>query len=242
MTVFPIKTNEKNTTISASFGKSKYFAFYDGVEVKIVENPTSDGMALISWLAKSGVTGIIIKEIGSNPFKAAKQNNFKIYFCDDTNLTIDDVIKKLDTNNFEVLEEEQIKTVINKQQKKDSHSDKNTKILVFPTDENIGFKSKLGAHFGKAKFYTIVTLKKDELLDVVSIKNPGESDGGCIDAISSIISFSPNALIVNEIASSPARGLLDAGLEIYSDIESPTIEESVKKYLNKTLILLEDNN
>ena len=31
--------------------------------------------------------------------------------------------------------------------------------LVFPTNEDMGYLSKRGAHFGKAKFYTVITLK-----------------------------------------------------------------------------------
>ena len=33
--------------------------------------------------------------------------------------------------------------------------------LIFPTDENMGYLSKRGAHFGKAKFYTIITLEQN---------------------------------------------------------------------------------
>lgn len=45
--------------------------------------------------------------------------------------------------------------------------------VVFPTDENNGFLSQRGAHFGKAKFYTIITLEKDEIAQVEVIENPG---------------------------------------------------------------------
>ena len=35
--------------------------------------------------------------------------------------------------------------------------------VVFPTDENSGYLSKRGAHFGKVKFYTIITLEDGKI-------------------------------------------------------------------------------
>jgi len=38
--------------------------------------------------------------------------------------------------------------------------------VAFPTDENSGYLSKRGAYFGKAKFYTIITLEDGKIVDV----------------------------------------------------------------------------
>lgn len=237
MTVFPILTNTKNSMFSPSFGKAKYFAFYNGKDLEIVKNETSDGMALIAWLAKKGVENIIIKEIGSNPFYEALRNNIKVFHTTEVKLNIDEVIDGINNNKFELLNEDLIKTIIKKTKPTTQNSHK--KRLVFPTDENKKEKSKTGAHFGKAKFYTIVTLnKKNEIIDVETIKNPGDMDGGCVDAVANIMSFNPKALITNDIGSSPAKGFLESGLEIYSDIDSDTVEQSVQKYIDNTLIKL----
>ena len=99
--------------------------------------------------------------------------------------------------------------------------------LVFPTDENMGYLSKRGAHFGKAKFYTIVTIEEDKIIDVEAVANPGHSGGACGNAVTNIMSLEPDALIVSGIGGSPAQGFAQAGLDLYFDQSSPTVEVSV---------------
>lgn len=103
--------------------------------------------------------------------------------------------------------------------------------LVFPTNENIGFLSKRGAHFGKAKFYTIITIKNFIIDNIEVIENPGHNAGGCGDAIKNIMALNPNALIVSGIGSAPAKGFANAGLEVYFDSSSKTVNDSIDQFL-----------
>lgn len=103
--------------------------------------------------------------------------------------------------------------------------------LVFPTDENMGKLSPRGAHFGKANFYTIVTLDGSEIKEVVGVQNPGHKTGGCGNAVANIMSLEPDALIVAGIGGRPAAGFAEAGLALYFDQTSPTVEESVKRFI-----------
>ncbi|MBN2768305.1 MAG: NifB/NifX family molybdenum-iron cluster-binding protein [Campylobacterales bacterium] len=107
--------------------------------------------------------------------------------------------------------------------------------IIFPTDENNGYLSKRGAHFGKAKFYTIITLENDKIVDVETQENPGHASGGCANAITNIMSLKPNALIVSGIGGSPAQGFANAGLAVYSDQISTTVEESVARFIKDEL-------
>jgi predicted Fe-Mo cluster-binding NifX family protein len=102
--------------------------------------------------------------------------------------------------------------------------------IVYPTDENMGYLSRRGAHFGKAKFYTIITLEGDKIVDVESVQNPGHSGGACGNAVANILSLNPDALVVGGIGASPAQGFYKAGLDVYVDRISPTVEESVKLF------------
>ena len=102
--------------------------------------------------------------------------------------------------------------------------------LVFPTDENMGYLSPRGAHFGKAKFYTIITLNDGEISDVESVQNPGHSTGGCTDAVTNIMALKPDALIVSGIGGRPAQGFLQAGLDLYFDRTSATVKESLELF------------
>lgn len=107
--------------------------------------------------------------------------------------------------------------------------------IIFPTDENMGYLSKRGAHFGKAKFYTVVTLRDNAILDVECVENPGHSAGGCGNAVANIMSLDPDVLVVSGIGGSPAQGFAKAGLDLYFDQNSPTVEHSIKMLLEGKL-------
>ncbi|HFS85363.1 MAG TPA: dinitrogenase iron-molybdenum cofactor biosynthesis protein [Campylobacteraceae bacterium] len=101
--------------------------------------------------------------------------------------------------------------------------------IAFPTDENMGYLSPRGAHFGKARYYTIVTLEEGRITDVKGVQNPGHDAGGCGNAVANIVSLGVDALVVAGIGGSPAEGFARAGLPVYVDRESPTVGVSVEK-------------
>lgn len=112
--------------------------------------------------------------------------------------------------------------------------------LVFPTNENIGYLSKRGAHFGKAKFYTVITLDNEEIKDVEVLENKSLSSHSCGGAVKNILDLNPDALVVGGIGSKPAQGFYNAGLDVYFDKNSKTVENSVKLYLEGKLSKLEN--
>lgn len=107
--------------------------------------------------------------------------------------------------------------------------------LIFPTDENNGYLSKRGAHFGKASFYTIITLESDKIINVECVENQGHSGGACGNAVANIMSLKPDALVVSGIGASPAQGFAQAGLDLYFDRTSATIERSIELFLSEEL-------
>ena len=107
--------------------------------------------------------------------------------------------------------------------------------IVYPTDENMGYLSKRGAHFGKAKFYTVITLEEGEITDVESVQNQGHGAGACGNAVSNILDLHPNALIVGGIGASPAQGFFKAGLDVYVDRDSSTVQESIQLFIENKL-------
>jgi len=107
--------------------------------------------------------------------------------------------------------------------------------IVIPTNDNNGYLSKMGAHFGKANFYTIIEVENNEIKDVEVIPNPGHGAGACGNAIANILNLKPDALIVVGIGPNPAMGFNKAGLSVFVDKESISVEESVNKLLNNQL-------
>jgi predicted Fe-Mo cluster-binding NifX family protein len=107
--------------------------------------------------------------------------------------------------------------------------------IVFPTNDNQGYLSARGAHFGKAKYYTIVNCEETVVTQVEVIENPGHKAGGCGHAIQNIMNLKPDALIVSGIGASPAKGFANAGLQVYFDKHSQTVKDSVESFFQEHL-------
>lgn len=115
--------------------------------------------------------------------------------------------------------------------------------IIIPTDEDSGYNAKRGAHFGKANYYTIVTLTGANDHSVEVVKNPGHTshaNGGCTSAVNNILSLHPDALIVGGIGKHPAQGFYKAGLKVYIDQSSPTVKEAIENFKANTLQTLEN--
>ncbi len=99
----------------------------------------------------------------------------------------------------------------------------------------MGYLSKRGAHFGKAKFYIIITLQENKIVDVEGVANGGHNTGACGNAVTNIMSLNPDALIVGGIGGSPAQGFANAGLDLYFDTQSATVQQSVEQFIQGLL-------
>ncbi len=104
--------------------------------------------------------------------------------------------------------------------------------VVIPTSTPDGLLAKRGAHFGKAPFYIIVNIENNEIKDIDFTPNPGHAGGACGSAVANIQSLGADALIVAGIGSRPLEGFRQAGIKVYFDDISPTVEEAVKKLIN----------
>lgn len=62
-----IEFDKPNAPLSGCFGKAKYFAFFDGKEIKILKNPHKTGWRVKQWLNEKGVTHLLMKEQGKRP-------------------------------------------------------------------------------------------------------------------------------------------------------------------------------
>jgi predicted Fe-Mo cluster-binding NifX family protein len=107
--------------------------------------------------------------------------------------------------------------------------------VLFPTEENMGYYSKRGAHFGKAKFYTIVTLEGGTIVDITGVANPGHSEESFGNAITEIIKLKPDVLVVSGIGETSSTGLKKAGMRLYVDRVSQTVQMSIHKFIGDEL-------
>ena len=103
--------------------------------------------------------------------------------------------------------------------------------VVIPTSTPDGLLAKRGAHFGKAPFYVIVDIENGEIKDVDFAQNPGHAGGACGNAVTNIQNLGADALIVAGIGYRPLEGFRAAGIKVYFDDVSPTVEESINKFI-----------
>jgi predicted Fe-Mo cluster-binding NifX family protein len=122
MVTFPLKTSKENAAISPLFGKAKYFAFYDGVELKVEENPYKKGSELINWFLEKKVDTVVIQEMGTKPFEKISNSKLKVLFAGEGRVTTQEIVKKILNNELEELTTEQLEQIVKKHKGEKSES------------------------------------------------------------------------------------------------------------------------
>jgi predicted Fe-Mo cluster-binding NifX family protein len=122
MITFPVKTNKENAAVSPLFGKAKYFAFYDGIDLTIEENTKEGGTAIVAWLVEKGVTDIIVKEMGNNPYQKILATNMNIYYAGDDRVTSEEVIELHKKKMLKKLDSSSMQEIIKKHKSSSTHS------------------------------------------------------------------------------------------------------------------------
>lgn len=113
MLSFALKSNKENSAISPAFGTSKFFAFYDGNKLEILENP-SKGPKTINWLIEKGVDTVIIKDIGKKGFEKIKEANIKTFYSGDERMIIPELLEKFNANTLELFDDEKMLELLEK--------------------------------------------------------------------------------------------------------------------------------
>lgn len=103
--------------------------------------------------------------------------------------------------------------------------------IIFPTMKEEGLGAKRGAHFGRANFYTAITVDNNIVKDVKVHKNPGHVTGGCANAVSNIQSIGGTTLVVSGIGGEPLKKFLAVGINVYFDDKNENVEDALRDFL-----------
>lgn len=103
--------------------------------------------------------------------------------------------------------------------------------IIFPTMKESGLAAKRGAHFGKANFYTAITVEDGIVKEITVHKNPGHETGGCANAVSNIQALGCDILVVSGIGGEPLKKFLAAGIDVYYDTKNEIVEDALRDYL-----------
>jgi len=117
MLAVALKTDKPNSAVSPLFGKAKFFAFYDGHDVRIEKNEQKGGVSVVNWLASQGVDTLVIKEMGSSPYGEVQKRGIKLFYAGDERIEINDLITNFENGVLEPLSDEKVKSIIAKHEK-----------------------------------------------------------------------------------------------------------------------------
>ena len=117
MLAVALKTDKPNSAVSPLFGKAKFFAFYDGHDVRIEKNEQKGGVSVVNWLASQGVDTLVIKEMGSSPYGEVQKRGIKLFYAGDERIEINDLIINFENGVLEPLSDEKVKSIIAKHEK-----------------------------------------------------------------------------------------------------------------------------
>lgn len=103
--------------------------------------------------------------------------------------------------------------------------------IIFPTMKEDGLRAKRGAHFGKANFYTAITVEDSIVKNVIVHKNLGHATGGCANAVANIQALGAETLVVSGIGGEPLKKFLAVGINVYFDDKNAIVEDALRDFL-----------
>ncbi len=114
------------------------------------------------------------------------------------------------------------------------------KILI-PTNNENGLLSAISGHFGKAKFYTLVTIGENGFASAESFENTKDKHS-CGGSAKKVLSYEPDVLIVGGIGDNPARIFKQKGLDVKLDNGSKTVQEAIAAFNSGELKSIEQGS
>jgi len=109
-----------------------------------------------------------------------------------------------------------------------------TKIIIPVADEN-GLNARIAEHFGRAPFYTIVSLDENEEVEKVeTVENTGEHFGGEGHIHDNLLKLKPNAIIAYGMGPRGLTGFQDAGIAVLK-ANGHAVKDAVAAYKDDKL-------
>lgn len=97
MIAIPVKTNDIHGIVSPTFGKGKYFAFFeDAGHGRIEHNEGANGIHVAAWFKRLGVHSVILSHLGEKPFHTLSQSGIKVYFAGHERVSTKEVLEKFE--------------------------------------------------------------------------------------------------------------------------------------------------
>lgn len=107
--------------------------------------------------------------------------------------------------------------------------------IVVPVSDKNGLHAQIAEHFGRAPFYAIVVLGKDDKVESIEImENSGEHFGGQGHMHDHLLKLQPNVIITYGIGPRGLIGFQEAGIAVLK-ANANTVKEVIAGYRSDRL-------
>jgi predicted Fe-Mo cluster-binding NifX family protein len=106
--------------------------------------------------------------------------------------------------------------------------------VAIPTNWPGGADSLRSDHFGKCDCFTIIDVDRGKVKDIKVVNNPSHSKDICLSPVDFLMLLGADAVIVNDIGTSPLTNLREAGMEVYQS-RSVNVSDVVLEFVLEAL-------
>jgi len=97
MIAIPARIRNDEVLLTTIFGRSEHIALIDDKgQLKVEENRFSGGVDLANWLVEQGVTRLVIRNMGANPYLTLRKGGVKVYVTPKNRAPIPEIVEDLE--------------------------------------------------------------------------------------------------------------------------------------------------
>lgn len=107
--------------------------------------------------------------------------------------------------------------------------------IIIPSEDESGLNARIAEHFGRAPFYTVVSLDENgEVTDIKTVNNSGEHFGGAGHMHDNLLTLKPNAVITFGMGPRGINGFNETGTKVLK-ATGETVNDAVNAFKKNEL-------
>lgn len=100
--------------------------------------------------------------------------------------------------------------------------------VAIPTKDATGLEGQRSGHFGHSRFFTLVDIDNDTIIDVDTISNESHQPGGCQTVVTLLQNNNVNTVVAAGMGNGPYKKFSNTGIRVlFADKESYPDVQSV---------------
>ncbi len=101
MIAIPARIRNDEVLLTTIFGRSEHIALIDDLgHIEVTKNAFTGGVDLANWLVDQGVTQLVIRNMGANPYLALRKGGVKVYVTAKNRAPIAEIVSDLENGEL----------------------------------------------------------------------------------------------------------------------------------------------